>query len=130
MLLPEINGSSTEIGRNSALCFSRRGLATPLPASLAEAGWGQESARGKDRLEPAAPGEEEHHHHQEFAFVNSVKLLPLRGAEEQGMLASSSAAFSLHLQIAVGTRSPGHRNGSRQMAPATPKLLPELPRRA
>lgn len=76
MLLPEINGSSTEIGRNSALCFSRRGLATPLPASLAEAGWSQESARG-DRPEPAAPGEEEHHHYQEFAFVNSVKLLPL-----------------------------------------------------
>lgn len=47
MLLPEINGSSMEIGRNSALCFSRRGLATPLPASLAEAGWGRSLLEGR-----------------------------------------------------------------------------------
>ena len=68
---------------------------------------------------------------REFGFVNNVKLLPLRGAaaDEERLLPGSPAAFSLHLQRSAGTwSSPGHGNGSRQMGPAIPMLLPELPR--
>lgn len=106
-------------------CFllQQEGTGYPTPANLAKAGWGSESTGGRGRPEPTSQPPR--------ASTPGVRLCKQRQAPAfewrgRGEVTPQHLSLSVCRHQAGTWSSPGHRNGSRQTAPTTAGLLPEV----